>query len=155
MVDRVHCVHMQGRFCLYKLTEEDEDAWDELAETGLYRVSRGIPSNNSIQVLIRVYVVSVRRFTFLQIKSRLLKLGIYLWKKMKHLSVRFKHLRMCDFCSNHQINTARGQEIGFFFSFCRRRTCTQLTRTGKRTPTLSFGLARMKLKTEIITSPNS
>lgn len=82
MVDRVHSVHMQGRFCLYKLTEEDEDAWDELAETGLYRVSRGIPSNNSIQVLIRVYVVSVRHFTFLQIKSRLLKLGIYLCKKL-------------------------------------------------------------------------
>lgn len=60
-LDLIHRVHMQGRFCLYKLTEEDEeDTWDEVADTGLFRVSRGIPSNNAVQVLIRVYVVSVR-----------------------------------------------------------------------------------------------
>lgn len=62
MADGVHCVHIQGRFCLYKLTEEEEDAWDELADAGLFRVSRGIPSNNPVQVLIRVYVVSVGHF---------------------------------------------------------------------------------------------
>lgn len=53
-------VHVQGRFCLYKLTEDEKDAWDDDADTGLFRVSRGIPSNNSVQVLIRVYIVSVR-----------------------------------------------------------------------------------------------
>lgn len=74
MVDLTHGVLLQGRFCLYKLTEEEEDVWDEVADMGLFRVSRGIPSNNSVQVLIRVYVVSVRHFSFLQIKSCLLKL---------------------------------------------------------------------------------
>lgn len=53
-------VHMQGKFCLYKLTGDEEEAWDDAANMGLFRVSRGIPSNNSVQVLIRVYVVSVR-----------------------------------------------------------------------------------------------
>ncbi|XP_056904113.1 fer-1-like protein 6 [Takifugu flavidus] len=48
----------KGRFCLYKLTEDEKDDWDDGADTGLFRVSRGIPSNNSVQVLIRVYVVS-------------------------------------------------------------------------------------------------
>lgn len=96
MVDLIHCIHMQGRFCLYKLTEDDEDVWDEVADVGLFRVSRGIPSNNSVQVLIRVYVVSVRHFSFLQIKSCLLNLE-FIFLKMKHISVRFKHLCMCYF----------------------------------------------------------
>uniref|UniRef100_A0A8C9XCE9 Fer-1 like family member 6 n=1 Tax=Sander lucioperca TaxID=283035 RepID=A0A8C9XCE9_SANLU len=46
----------KGRFCLYKLTE-DED-WDKDADTGDFRVNRGIPPNGPVQVLIRVYIVS-------------------------------------------------------------------------------------------------
>ncbi|XP_078118672.1 fer-1-like protein 6 [Sander vitreus] len=46
----------KGRFCLYKLTE-DED-WDKDADTGNFRVNRGIPPNGPVQVLIRVYIVS-------------------------------------------------------------------------------------------------
>ncbi|XP_040913171.1 fer-1-like protein 6 isoform X2 [Toxotes jaculatrix] len=48
----------KGRFCLYKLTEEEAEDWDEVADTGLFRVSRGIPPNSPVQVLIRVYIVS-------------------------------------------------------------------------------------------------
>uniref|UniRef100_A0A672YX44 C2 domain-containing protein n=1 Tax=Sphaeramia orbicularis TaxID=375764 RepID=A0A672YX44_9TELE len=48
----------KGRFCLYKLSEDEAEDWDDLADAGLCRVSRGIPPNNPTQVLIRVYVVS-------------------------------------------------------------------------------------------------
>ncbi|XP_069388583.1 fer-1-like protein 6 isoform X2 [Paralichthys olivaceus] len=49
----------KGRFCLYKLEDEDEDGeWDEVADTGQFRVSRGIPRNGPSEVLIRVYIVS-------------------------------------------------------------------------------------------------
>ncbi|XP_073329456.1 fer-1-like protein 6 [Pagrus major] len=48
----------KGRFCLYKLTEEDEEDWDEAPDTGHFRVNRGIPPNGPVQVLIRVYIVS-------------------------------------------------------------------------------------------------
>uniref|UniRef100_A0A4W6G400 Fer-1 like family member 6 n=1 Tax=Lates calcarifer TaxID=8187 RepID=A0A4W6G400_LATCA len=48
----------KGRFCLYKLTEDEAEDWDEVADSGHFRVSRGIPSNGSVQVLIRVYIVS-------------------------------------------------------------------------------------------------
>lgn len=48
----------KGRFCLYKVTEEDEEDWDEAADGGICKVSRGIPMNSPVQVLIRVYVVS-------------------------------------------------------------------------------------------------
>ncbi|XP_070694676.1 fer-1-like protein 6 [Pempheris klunzingeri] len=47
----------KGRFCLYKLTDDDEEDWDEAADAG-HRVDRGIPPNSPVQVLIRVYVVS-------------------------------------------------------------------------------------------------
>uniref|UniRef100_A0A665X0U7 C2 domain-containing protein n=1 Tax=Echeneis naucrates TaxID=173247 RepID=A0A665X0U7_ECHNA len=47
----------KGRFCLYRLTEDEED-WDDPADTGYFRVSRGIPPNSPVQVLIRVYIVS-------------------------------------------------------------------------------------------------
>ncbi|XP_034042017.1 fer-1-like protein 6 [Thalassophryne amazonica] len=50
----------KGRFSLYKLTEDealDED-WDEDQDAAHFRVSRGIPDNNPVQVLIRVYIVS-------------------------------------------------------------------------------------------------
>lgn len=46
----------KGRFCLYKLPEDEDDDLDD--DPGSFRVSRGIPNNNSIQVLIRVYIVS-------------------------------------------------------------------------------------------------
>ncbi|XP_028250241.1 fer-1-like protein 6 [Parambassis ranga] len=48
----------KGRFCLYKLTDDDEEDWDEALEAGHFRVSRGIPPNTPVQVLIRVYIVS-------------------------------------------------------------------------------------------------
>lgn len=41
------------------MEEEDED-WDEAADSGFCKVSRGIPLNSPVQVLIRVYIVSVR-----------------------------------------------------------------------------------------------
>lgn len=41
------------------MEEEDED-WDEATDSGLYKVGRGIPPNSPVQVLIRVYIVSVR-----------------------------------------------------------------------------------------------
>ncbi|XP_034534955.1 fer-1-like protein 6 [Notolabrus celidotus] len=48
----------KGRFCLYKLTEDDDEDLEEAVDSGLLRVNRGIPPNTPIQVLIRVYVVS-------------------------------------------------------------------------------------------------
>uniref|UniRef100_A0A3B4YQ08 Fer-1 like family member 6 n=1 Tax=Seriola lalandi dorsalis TaxID=1841481 RepID=A0A3B4YQ08_SERLL len=48
----------KGRFCLYKLTEDEAEDWDETADTGHFKVSRGIPPNGPVQVLIRVYIVS-------------------------------------------------------------------------------------------------
>ncbi|XP_078796311.1 fer-1-like protein 6 isoform X2 [Oryzias latipes] len=45
----------KARFCLYKLAEEE---WGEGSDPGFFRVSRGIPANSPVQVLIRVYVVS-------------------------------------------------------------------------------------------------
>ncbi|KAL3969404.1 nuclease HARBI1 [Sarotherodon galilaeus] len=48
----------KGRFCLYKLAEEEkEEDWDEATDTGSFRVNRGIPPNSPVQVLIRVYIV--------------------------------------------------------------------------------------------------
>nr|XP_061799780.1 fer-1-like protein 6 [Nerophis lumbriciformis] len=46
----------KGSFCLYKLTEDEEGAWEE--DDGHLRVNRGIPPNTPVQVLIRVYIVS-------------------------------------------------------------------------------------------------
>ncbi|XP_067109609.1 fer-1-like protein 6 [Osmerus mordax] len=46
----------KGRFCLYKLTEDEE--WEETPDPGHFKVNRGIPSNHSVDVLIRVYIVS-------------------------------------------------------------------------------------------------
>ncbi|XP_019731208.1 fer-1-like protein 6 [Hippocampus comes] len=46
----------KGRFCLYKLTEDEEGYWEE--DDGHLRVNRGIPQNTPVQVLIRVYIVS-------------------------------------------------------------------------------------------------
>nr|XP_046260385.1 fer-1-like protein 6 isoform X2 [Scatophagus argus] len=48
----------KGQFCLYKLTEDEEEDWDEAIDTKHFRVNRGIPSNGPVQVLIRVYIVS-------------------------------------------------------------------------------------------------
>lgn len=46
----------KGRFCLYKVPDdEDEDSQEDI---DVFRVNRGIPHNHSIQVLIRVYIVS-------------------------------------------------------------------------------------------------
>ncbi|XP_026000584.1 fer-1-like protein 6 isoform X1 [Astatotilapia calliptera] len=47
----------KGRFCLYKLAEEEEEDWHEAIDAGSFRVNRGIPPNSSVQVLIRVYIV--------------------------------------------------------------------------------------------------
>ncbi|KAM8858333.1 fer-1-like protein 6 [Synchiropus picturatus] len=46
----------KGRFCLYKLS--DERKWTHDRVLGSYRVSRGIPSNTPMQVLLRIYIVS-------------------------------------------------------------------------------------------------
>ncbi|KAM8750038.1 fer-1-like protein 6 [Acanthopagrus schlegelii] len=48
----------KGRFCLYKLSEDDAEDWDEAGDAGHFRVIRGIPPNCPVQVLIRVYIVS-------------------------------------------------------------------------------------------------
>ncbi|XP_054471398.1 fer-1-like protein 6 [Anoplopoma fimbria] len=48
----------KGRFCLYKLNENNEEDWDEDTDIGDFRVNRGIPPNGLLQVLIRVYIVS-------------------------------------------------------------------------------------------------
>uniref|UniRef100_A0A3P8UW27 C2 domain-containing protein n=1 Tax=Cynoglossus semilaevis TaxID=244447 RepID=A0A3P8UW27_CYNSE len=48
----------KGKFCLYKLPEEEADDWDEVEDFTEFKVNRGIPSNSTIQVRIRVYVVS-------------------------------------------------------------------------------------------------
>uniref|UniRef100_A0A3Q3F5M2 Fer-1 like family member 6 n=1 Tax=Kryptolebias marmoratus TaxID=37003 RepID=A0A3Q3F5M2_KRYMA len=49
----------KGRFCLYKLSDDDEGGnWDEVTDTSHFIVSRGIPPNLQVKVLIRVYVVS-------------------------------------------------------------------------------------------------
>uniref|UniRef100_A0A3Q0SXS2 Fer-1 like family member 6 n=1 Tax=Amphilophus citrinellus TaxID=61819 RepID=A0A3Q0SXS2_AMPCI len=47
----------KGRFCLYKLTDNEEEDRDEATDTGQFRVNRGIPPNVPVQVLIRVYIV--------------------------------------------------------------------------------------------------
>uniref|UniRef100_M3ZSG9 C2 domain-containing protein n=1 Tax=Xiphophorus maculatus TaxID=8083 RepID=M3ZSG9_XIPMA len=48
----------KGRFCLYRLSDEGEEGGENVMDTGHYRVNRGIPPNTSVQVLIRVYIVS-------------------------------------------------------------------------------------------------
>uniref|UniRef100_A0A673ZL07 Fer-1 like family member 6 n=1 Tax=Salmo trutta TaxID=8032 RepID=A0A673ZL07_SALTR len=47
----------KGRFCLYKLTEED-DEWEESPNSSQFKITRGIPPNTPVKVLIRVYIVS-------------------------------------------------------------------------------------------------
>uniref|UniRef100_A0A3Q3G9W9 Fer-1 like family member 6 n=1 Tax=Labrus bergylta TaxID=56723 RepID=A0A3Q3G9W9_9LABR len=47
-----------GKFCLYKLTESDDEDWEDAADSGHLRVNTGIPLNGPVQVLIRVYIVS-------------------------------------------------------------------------------------------------
>ncbi|TMS06604.1 Fer-1-like protein 6 [Larimichthys crocea] len=46
----------KGRFCLYK-QDEDEDL-DGVADSGQFKVNRGIPPNSPVQVIIRIYIVS-------------------------------------------------------------------------------------------------
>ncbi|XP_035994611.1 fer-1-like protein 6 isoform X2 [Fundulus heteroclitus] len=48
----------KGRFCLYKLSDDEVEDGDDVIDTGHFRVNRGIPQNTSVQVLIRVYIVS-------------------------------------------------------------------------------------------------
>lgn len=62
--DLSSCGALQGRFCLYKLSDGETEDWDEAADMGHLRVNRGIPPNNPVQVLIRVYVVSVSLVLF-------------------------------------------------------------------------------------------
>uniref|UniRef100_A0A8C2XFC0 Fer-1 like family member 6 n=1 Tax=Cyclopterus lumpus TaxID=8103 RepID=A0A8C2XFC0_CYCLU len=48
----------KGRFCLQKLSEDSAEDRDEDSAGGAYGVTRGIPPNGPVQVLIRVYIVS-------------------------------------------------------------------------------------------------
>ncbi|XP_028992475.1 fer-1-like protein 6 [Betta splendens] len=48
----------KGRFCLYKVHEDQAEEADKPADCGHFRVSRGVPPNSSVKVLIRVYIVS-------------------------------------------------------------------------------------------------
>ncbi|XP_054603148.2 fer-1-like protein 6 isoform X3 [Nothobranchius furzeri] len=48
----------KGRFCLYKLTDGGEGGSEAVRDMGHYRIDRGIPPNNQVQVLIRVYIIS-------------------------------------------------------------------------------------------------
>ncbi|KAK1903005.1 hypothetical protein KUDE01_005964, partial [Dissostichus eleginoides] len=48
----------KGRFCLYKMTEDEVEEWEDAADMGDIKVNRGIPDNGKVQVLIRVYIVS-------------------------------------------------------------------------------------------------
>ncbi|MEQ2263474.1 Fer-1-like protein 6, partial [Xenotaenia resolanae] len=47
----------KGRFCLYKLSDDEAGDREDVIDTGHYSVNRGIPQNVSVQVLIRVYIV--------------------------------------------------------------------------------------------------
>uniref|UniRef100_A0AAY5KMF9 C2 domain-containing protein n=1 Tax=Esox lucius TaxID=8010 RepID=A0AAY5KMF9_ESOLU len=49
-------VCLQGRFCMYKVTEDEER--DKRPDSGQFKVTRGIPANIPVKVLIRVYIVS-------------------------------------------------------------------------------------------------
>ncbi|MED6255831.1 Fer-1-like protein 6 [Ataeniobius toweri] len=48
----------KGRFCLYKLSDDEAGDREDVIDTGHYSVNRGIPQNVSVQFLIRVYIVS-------------------------------------------------------------------------------------------------
>ncbi|XP_037543053.1 fer-1-like protein 6 [Nematolebias whitei] len=48
----------KGRFCLYKLSDDEAGNWGEVADTSHFIVSRGVPPNHQVKVLIRVYIVS-------------------------------------------------------------------------------------------------
>lgn len=49
-------VEPQAGFCLYKLPDGDQEGCLDSEE---YKISHGIPPNNSVNVLIRVYIVAV------------------------------------------------------------------------------------------------
>lgn len=49
----------QGRFCLYKLPEADGEAEEGYVDSGQFKINQGIPPNNAVNVLIRVYIVAV------------------------------------------------------------------------------------------------
>ncbi|XP_066543887.1 fer-1-like protein 6 [Amia ocellicauda] len=46
----------KGRFCLYKVAEEDGDYI--IPDAGQFKISQGVPPNTPVKVLIRVYIVS-------------------------------------------------------------------------------------------------
>ncbi|KAJ8004431.1 hypothetical protein DPEC_G00135640 [Dallia pectoralis] len=46
----------KGRFCMYKVNEEEDG--DQRPDSGQFKITRGIPANTAIKVLIRVYIVS-------------------------------------------------------------------------------------------------
>ncbi|KAM6946073.1 fer-1-like protein 6 [Aplochiton taeniatus] len=48
----------KGRFCLYKLSEEEGEGGVTGQEAGKMKVNRGIPPNAAVELLIRVYIVS-------------------------------------------------------------------------------------------------
>ncbi|XP_038157296.1 fer-1-like protein 6 isoform X2 [Cyprinodon tularosa] len=48
----------KGRFCLYKISDDEAEDEEDFIDLGHFRVNRGIPQNISVQVLIRVYIVS-------------------------------------------------------------------------------------------------
>uniref|UniRef100_A0AAV2K3P4 C2 domain-containing protein n=2 Tax=Knipowitschia caucasica TaxID=637954 RepID=A0AAV2K3P4_KNICA len=46
----------KGRFCLYKAPEDEDSDFQD--DTDFFRVNRGIPQNNSVKVIVRIYIVS-------------------------------------------------------------------------------------------------
>ncbi|XP_015214984.2 fer-1-like protein 6 isoform X2 [Lepisosteus oculatus] len=46
----------KGRFCLYKLTDEDDDEIDH--DPGQFKITQAVPPNHPVKVLIRVYIVA-------------------------------------------------------------------------------------------------
>ncbi len=57
-----HWLCHQGRFCLYKLPEMDDEDEDGYLDSGQYKINQGIPPNTAVDVLIRVYIVAVSAF---------------------------------------------------------------------------------------------
>ncbi|MBN3319754.1 FR1L6 protein, partial [Atractosteus spatula] len=46
----------KGRFCLYKLTDEDDDEIGH--DPGQFKITQAVPPNHPVKVLIRVYIVA-------------------------------------------------------------------------------------------------
>ena len=42
------------------MSEDEVEEWEDAADMGDIKVNRGVPDNGKVQVLIRVYIISVR-----------------------------------------------------------------------------------------------